>query len=212
MGGSEVDRHHFLDFSITNILSPSCLLIYDQPLPHRTTALDPIQQQPGRQPRLIFLLGLDSTWADGNSIFTPMQPSNQPGTPNDEKVELTDSFEAIGTMMCTGLSQVQAPRTESKRKTDLGNVTENRALTYQIKWFNLIIHSSRQMERLPIVNERIGLAWNGEQALAGITERTEPQQERGEPAFFHTHAMTFAMNFSCQFPTLVPFSIELKRS
>lgn len=115
--GSEVDRHHFLDFSITNILSPSCLLIYDQPLPHRTTALDPIQQR-GRQPRLIFLLGLDSTWADGNSIFTPMQPSNQPGTPNDEKVELTDSFEAIGTMMCTGLSQVQAPRTESKRKTE----------------------------------------------------------------------------------------------
>ncbi len=48
------------------------------------------------------------------------------------------------------------------------------------KWFNLIIHSSRQMERLPIVNARIGLAWNGEQALAGITERTTT---RGEPAF-----------------------------
>lgn len=36
------------------------------------------------------------------------------------------------------------------------------------------------MERLPIVNARIGLAWNGEQALAGITERTTT---RGEPAF-----------------------------
>lgn len=36
------------------------------------------------------------------------------------------------------------------------------------KWFNLIIHSSRQMERLPIVNERIGLAWNGEQALKAM--------------------------------------------
>lgn len=42
------------------------------------------------------------------------------------------------------------------------------------KWFNLLIHSSRQMERLPIVNERIGLAWNGEQA---IELPKEPQQE-----------------------------------
>jgi len=36
------------------------------------------------------------------------------------------------------------------------------------------------MERLPIVNERIGLAWNGEQALTGSAERTTT---RGEPAF-----------------------------
>lgn len=38
----------------------------------------------------------------------------------------------IGTMMCAGLSQVQAPRTESKRKTEFANVTENRVLTYQM--------------------------------------------------------------------------------
>lgn len=71
------------------------------------------------------------------------------------------------------------------------------------KWFNLLIHSSRQMERLPIVNERIGLAWNGEQA---IELPKEPQQEGSRlshPCYDH---------FSCQFPTLVPFSIELKRS
>lgn len=43
-----------------------------------------------------------------------------------------------------------------------------------------IIQSSRQIERLPIVNERIGLAWNGEQALTGSAERTTT---RGEPAF-----------------------------
>lgn len=35
-------------------------------------------------------------------------------------------------MMCAGLSQVQAPRTESKRKTEFANVTENRVLTYQM--------------------------------------------------------------------------------
>lgn len=39
---------------------------------------------------------------------------------------------------------------------------------------------TRQIERLPIVNERIGLAWNDEQALTGSAERTTT---RGEPAF-----------------------------
>lgn len=92
--GSRVDRHHFIDFSITNILSPCCLLIYDQPWthhwtrkkgaesthqqvnsipfllrPHRTTALDPIQQ-PGRQSQRTYL----PSW--------PWPPLGQMGTPS----------------------------------------------------------------------------------------------------------------------------------
>lgn len=89
--------------------------------PHRPTALYPLQQ-PGRQPQRT---DLPSCLA-----LTPLGPMGTPTSPQCShrtspagrmisKLNLRrDSFEAIGTMMCTGLGQVQAPRTESKRKTE----------------------------------------------------------------------------------------------
>ena len=112
-----------------------------------------------------------------------MQPSNQPsrGPRMMKKVELTDGlFRSYRYHDVYWTEPSSSPQNWEQEEDGMPLPMSRRIELLRTKWFNLLIHSSRQMERLPIVNERIGLAWNGEQALTGSAERTTT---RGEPAF-----------------------------
>lgn len=131
---------------------------------------------------LIFLLGVDSTWADGNSYFTPMQPSNPHLNFWFKSRIYGGTLSKLSVPWCVlAWAKFKPPELRARgRRNALANVTENIALTYQmVQSYNTQLPSDC-IERLPIVNERIGLAWNGEQALTGSAERTTT---RGEPAF-----------------------------
>ena len=105
--------------------------------PHRTTALDPIQQ-PGLEPQRTDLpswpwlhLGRWELHLHPNAAIEPAQP----GTPNDEKSRIDGrTLSKLSVPWCVlDWAKFKPPELRARgRRNALANVTENRALTYQM--------------------------------------------------------------------------------
>lgn len=138
-----------------------------------------------------------------------MQPSNQPSRPNDEKSRIDGrALSKLSVPWCVlDWAKFKPPELRARgRRNALANVTENRALTYQM------VQSSNT--QLPSDGTSTNCEWADRACLEWWTgpdwKCRKNHYKRG--AGFHTHAMTLAMNFSCQFPKTSCTLLELKRS